>query len=368
MRIVIYQDYLRVGGTESQSIYLCKRFRERGHEVVLLTNRPGGSLLRLVEQYSLRHRVLQNRDLKLNWRCPGLIGVLREIHSDVIILMGRNANCQGWRICKALPHIGVLATFRTGRQVPWMYRRTLERAPLVICNSEYALSRLRTLGIRNPAIEVHPNACLAAESIAASRNADGSNIDLPFALPKDHHHLLYVAAFVKGKNHAGLVRMMKHIVREKPQVTLLLVGEGPLRPHVEALVEKEGLSVNIRFTGYRRDVENFYSIADIAVSPSLEESMPNFLVEAQYAGLPVIAYDEAGVKECFDPGESGLLIKRRDEKAFVAAVLKLIDNTPLLAEMEEKAKAFAFPRFDPDLRFEALFQSVLKLAKKNPSV
>ena len=368
MRIVIYQDYLRVGGTESQSLYLSKRFRERGHEVVLLTNRPGGSLLHLVGQYGLSHRTLQLRDSRLNWYCPGLITVLSEIHPDVIILMGRNANCQGWRICEALPEVKVVATFRTGRRVPWMYRRTLKWAPLVICNSNYALSRLRSLGIHNPAIEVHPNACLTAESITATRDSDGFHVDLPFPLTKDHQHLLYVAAFVKGKNHAGLVRMMKSIVREKPHVTLLLVGEGPLRSHVETLVEKQGLHANIRFTGYRKDVENFYSIADIAVSPSLEESMPNFLVEAQYAGLPVVAYDEAGVRECFIPEESGFLVGRGDEQAFVAAVLKLIDNTPLLAEMEEKAKAFAIANFDPDVRFEALFQSVLKLAIRSSSV
>ena len=362
MRIVIYQDYLRAGGTESQSIYLCRRFQEAGHEAVLLTNRPGGSLAHLIEQYDLAHRALQPWDWRLDWYCPALISTLSEIQPDVIMLMGRNANCQGWRIRKKLPSIGVVATFRTGRHIPWMYRRTLEQVPLILCNSDYAHSRMRKIGIHNPSVEVHPNACLRADQIRAAQGLDHADMGLPVAMTKDHRHLLYVAAFVKGKNHTGLIRMMKTILERKDDVTLLLVGEGPLRAEIEELIEAEQLEHRIRLTGYRRDVEAFYSIADVAISPSLEESMPNFLVEAQYAGLPVVAYDEAGVKECFVPDESGLLIKRGDEHAFVDAVLKLIDDPSLVAEMEAKARAFAMSQFDPDLRFEALFQSVLRLA------
>ena len=364
MRIVIYQDYLRVGGTESQSIYLCKRFQEAGHEAILLTNRPGGSLIHLIEQYDLAHRVLQPWDWRLDWLCPGLIVALSEIGPDVVILMGRNANCQGWRIREKLPGLGVVATFRTGRHIPWMYRRTLEKVSLILCNSEYSRDRMRKIGIRNPSVEVHPNACLRTEQIRAAQGLDHAAMGLPAVTTKDHRHLLYVAAFVKGKNHVGLVRMMKAIVARKADVTLLLVGEGPLREKIETLVKEEQLDHRIRLTGYRRDVEAFYSIADIAISPSLEESMPNFLVEAQYAGLPVVAYDEAGVKECFLPDESGLLIKRGDESAFVEAVLKLIDDPSLVEEMEAKARSFAMAQFDPDLRFEALFQLVLRLANR----
>jgi glycosyltransferase involved in cell wall biosynthesis len=362
VRIVIYQDFLRVGGTESQSLYLCRRFQEKGHVVTLLTNRPGGSLEELVEKNGLSHKVLQQQDRGLNWYCPGLRKTLVSLNPDIVLLMGRNANCQGYRIQKWNPAVQVIATFRTGRFVPWMYRRTLKSAPLVICNSEYARNRLRDIGIRNPAVEVHPNACLQANKIKETQKVWWSDLGLSFDLPQDHRCLLYVAAFVRGKNHDGLIRMMKRIADKTPKVTLLLVGEGPRKSRIETRVKSEGLGDYIQFAGYRSDVEKFYRIADLAVSSSVEESMPNFIVEAQYAGLPVVAFDEAGVKECFLPGESGFLIQKGDESAFISAVLGLLADESRLEKMADCSRSFAIRKFDPDVRFEAFHESVLRLA------
>lgn len=365
MRVVVYQDFLRVGGTESQSLYLCEQFRERGDDVTLLTNRPGGRLLFLVQEKGVKHKILQKLDFGLDWYAPALIRTLSKLKPELIILMGRNANGRGDRIRGKLPLIQTVSTFRTGRRIPFSYKRSLQSAELILCNSEAAAARLNDLGIECKGIEIHPNACLRAQVITASMLLPISQLKHEFGLSNHCKVLLYVAAFVKGKNHEALLRMMPLIVEKHTEVVLLLAGEGPQESKIREIVERENLEKYVRFMGYSNEVEKLYRVADLAVSPSLEESMPNGIVEAQYAGLPVIAYDEAGVKECLLPGKSGVLVERGNEPIFVSSVIKLLNNEQRLADMSECAREYAGSQFDPMVRFDELYQSVLRLAQKD---
>ncbi|MCD8481756.1 MAG: glycosyltransferase [Verrucomicrobia bacterium] len=105
---------------------------------------------------------------------------------------------------------------------------------------------------------------------------------------------------------------------------LILVGEGPRSGYCRRLSEQLGLTDCIQFVGWQSNLDNYYRSGNVAVSMSQEDALPNFLVEAQWCGMPVIAADCAGVRECFAPGISGFLIASEDCKAMAGHVLRFM--------------------------------------------
>ena len=96
------------------------------------------------------------------------------------------------------------------------------------------------------------------------------------------------------------------------------------------------------------------------------ESLPNFLVEAQWNGLPVIAWDVAGVRETFIPAESGVLVPENDREQFVAAIHLLATDSNTRTRMSEAAIAHAHREFEPErqnARYLELYASLLASAR-----
>ena len=140
MKILVVQDYLRSGGTERQSVLLANAFAAAGHATTLLTFRPGGPLGNTVAP-AVARRSLQPFDLGLDWFAPGLHAGVREVSPDIVLCMGRMANCYLHRIFPLRPLApklreqfklpldnALVATMRTGKPLPRWFRRSLQVA------------------------------------------------------------------------------------------------------------------------------------------------------------------------------------------------------------------------------------------------
>ncbi len=101
----------------------------------------------------------------------------------------------------------------------------------------------------------------------------------------------HVGRFNKVKNHAFILKIFKEIVELEPTATLLLVGDGILRPAMEQWVLHNQLSEHVRFLGVRSDIEDLMSAMNLFLMPSLYEGLPVTLVEAQASGLPCLISD-----------------------------------------------------------------------------
>lgn len=98
----------------------------------------------------------------------------------------------------------------------------------------------------------------------------------------------HVGRFKTEKNQAFLVDVFAQLHKRLPESMLLLVGDGELRPEVEAKVHRLGLEKSVRFLGIRKDVDALMLAMDLFVLPSLYEGLPVVGVEAQATGLPVL--------------------------------------------------------------------------------
>lgn len=96
----------------------------------------------------------------------------------------------------------------------------------------------------------------------------------------------HVGRFTDAKNHDFLLDIFERLHQQMPDSVLLLVGDGELRPQIEATIAQKHLESAVIMTGVQPDVWNYYQAMDVFLMPSLYEGLPVSLVEAQTAGLP----------------------------------------------------------------------------------
>lgn len=115
---------------------------------------------------------------------------------------------------------------------------------------------------------------------------DGNVIRRELGLPPEAFVIGHVGRFVELKNHSFIVKVAEELIKQEPTAVFLLIGDGELRPPIEAQVAKAGLAERFVFTGLRADVPRLLKGAmDVFLLPSLYEGLPIILLEAQAAGL-----------------------------------------------------------------------------------
>ena len=146
-----------------------------------------------------------------------------------------------------------------------------------------------------------------------------------------------VAALTEQKGHTYLIDSAKRFVREKRNVMMACVGEGPLRHKLERQVNATGLRDRIIFTGSRRDIREILDAADVFVLPSLYEGLSVSLMEAAAMGKPIVATAIGSNSELIRSGETGLLVNARAPSQLADAIQYCIDNPGHASEMGRKA-------------------------------
>jgi glycosyltransferase involved in cell wall biosynthesis len=108
-----------------------------------------------------------------------------------------------------------------------------------------------------------------------------------------------------------------------PDHDLLLVGAGPQADELRALAQRSGIADRVHFTGWRDDVPRILRASDLFVLPSRWEGMPNALLEAMAAGLPVVATDVEGVRELLGPAANEQVVAPADWPGLAHRLAKL---------------------------------------------
>jgi glycosyltransferase involved in cell wall biosynthesis len=343
MKILVVQDHLRSGGTERQSILLARAFTAAGHPTTLLTFRPSGALAG--ELAGVTHRALQSIDLGFDWFAPRLGHAVAAAAPEVVLCMGRMANCYAGFIQRRNPRVVVVGTMRTGKSLPFLFRRSLQRVRHVVANSHAAkqtiIDRLDlaagNITVIHNSLVFPASASLARDEAVRVAHGAGPNTTV----------LLCVAMFRPGKNQRELVEVAADL---SPDLDwqLWFAGDGRTRPACERAVWLRRLGPRVRFLGWQRDPSPLYLAADIAVHASRTESLSNFVIEAQAHGLPAVVFEAQGIGECFVPGDTGFVLPRGDHAGFRAAVERLARTVrPDRAARAERARAHAAATFDP---------------------
>jgi N-acetyl-alpha-D-glucosaminyl L-malate synthase BshA len=171
--------------------------------------------------------------------------------------------------------------------------------------------------------------------------------------------LMHVSNFRPVKRVPDVVRIFAEVRKHVPAV-LILVGDGPERPLVEAEVERLEVSDDVRFLGKVDAVADLLRAADLFLLPSASESFGLSALEAMACGVPVIASDVGGVPEVVVDGETGALRPLGDIDAMAKCALELLE--PERWQQTSAAAVNRAKRFDEaDIvpQYEALYRRVL---------
>jgi glycosyltransferase involved in cell wall biosynthesis len=162
-----------------------------------------------------------------------------------------------------------------------------------------------------------------------------------------------VARLVPVKGLQYLIDAAPEILRRCPDARFLLVGDGEMRPALEAQADALGLSDRIVFTGFREDIPALIAGMDVFVLPSINEGMGRVLVMAMVLGKPIVATRVGGVAELLGDGEAGLLVPPRDPAALAEATTTLLRDATRASALAEAGRRRA-SRYSVEAMLEAL--------------
>ena len=245
------------------------------------------------------------------------------------------------------------------RLLGFMERRILHRiVGAAIGNSQAVLRDLKAEGIRESKLHLVYNGMDArafadqmVDRATARRLLDISDDALVFSV---------VANLYPYKGHEDLLAALAALSKDWSDWSCLLVGKDvhDRLPELNRLCLGYGLSRNVKFLGPRRDIPVILSASDIHISASHQEGLPNNIIEAMCARLPVVATAVGGVPELVVDGQTGYLLPPQDAARMSAALLALARSPSLRKAFGEAGYARAVSHFNMDnnvVAFETIY-------------
>jgi glycosyltransferase involved in cell wall biosynthesis len=342
------------GGGETRHLAWAQALRAAGDEVTIITGRPLVAPMRYaLDQSVIVLRSPYMRDLVYRFQhTRGLGRALSQLlHAD------EEWFCRAaWRRIASAPH----------------------QPDIVHAHALYQAARLRRDGIATvinlPGL---PNARYFSDLAAADALvADGwAASHLPAILNRPVEHVrkgvdtnlfrpdgshmraelaaaercvaLVVSRLVPIKNVAFAVDAMALAARQQPDLTLVIVGDGPQRAALEARVAALRIGDRVMFAGRvpHEQLPGWYRSADLFVLPSEFDNSPNVVLEAMASGLPIVATDVGGIREYVRAGVNGELVPLDEAETFASAILRYALNPELARAVGCRNRDEAVARF-----------------------
>jgi glycosyltransferase involved in cell wall biosynthesis len=169
---------------------------------------------------------------------------------------------------------------------------------------------------------------------------------------------------VKTEGLTWVIRAGGELLRQGQRFWLVIAGDGKERKTLQKLAEAQ-LPGRVRFVGKipRSEMYRFYSAGDVFVFPGINESLGMVFLEAQSCGLPVVAFDNAGVPEAVQNGRTGLLVPICAMDPFVDAIRRLLTDQTLRRQMGAAASAYVREAHDLNKNYQRLEAVLEKIGK-----
>jgi glycosyltransferase involved in cell wall biosynthesis len=185
-----------------------------------------------------------------------------------------------------------------------------------------------------------------------------------FGLPEGVPVLVTIGRLSREKGHADLleaVALLRNTRAEFP-FRVAIVGEGPERGVLERRIAALGLFETVTLCGHQTDTAPFYAIASVVVLPSHSEGSPNVLLEAQAAGVPVVATSVGGIPEIAINGVTALLVPKGDSAALANAIATVLKDRQLAAKLGAAGRENVLSRFSPDIHMRCTLSVYMAVA------
>ena len=345
MKILLLNTLMEAGGAQKAMLQLARGLIDGGHAVTVVTMYDKvGIVPHYEKQYGLRivnlgmKRPGVRNPVRRAWTAARglwrLFQMMRRGQYDVLQTFSHYSNIIGPILGRAA---GIRVRVSSQRMSLQGYARWLLRADRVVANSSFvdrmvsvseSTSRfcVEVEGIRPEKLITIPNGIdLDAFQSARSKNPS-VHLRKQIGVDPDSIVIITVARLHPQKGHRYLLNAVPAVVAQAPKAVFVLVGDGQLRGEIEESVIKRGIDRYVRILGRRDDVPDLLHISDLFVLPSLWEGMPNAVLEAMAAGLPVVATRVDGTPEVVMHGVTGLLVPPGDAAGLADAIIRVLND------------------------------------------
>jgi glycosyltransferase involved in cell wall biosynthesis len=163
------------------------------------------------------------------------------------------------------------------------------------------------------------------------------------------------------------IEVARIVARNVPEAHFLLVGDGQLLAPAQARVHDVGLADRVHFAGARvDDLLACYQAMDVFLLASRAEGLPNVVIEAQHAGLPVVAADVGGTVEAIAGADTGMVVAERSAGALADAVIAYLNDAPRRERIATTAPRLVEQRFSLEAHLRA-YEAVYGWADRPPA-
>jgi len=338
-------------GGERQTLYCMRAFRAVGHQAEVLCRAGGPLQARATEEGFVAHGVRN---------VPAQLGFLARAGRDYDIIHAQTANTITWAVLtKALHKRPVVFSRRTSFAVKpgdeWKTGAKWRRVDCFVAISEMAAAEPRRLGIEpviiRSAVEPHEIDRSSVERLRDELGLRGKKV------------LATSAALVSDKDPLTLIRAVGELARLRNDFVFVHFGAGGSHEaEAHAEVQRLGLQDIYLFAGFRKGVEDFYSVFDVFVMSSREEALGSSVLDAFLQRVPVVSTDAGGLKESLADGR-GVLCPTGDAHALAQGMARCLDDEAFRRQCTQRA--YDYVRAEHDVtemgrRYLAQFQRLLQ--------
>ena len=350
LRILHITHSLNVGGLERVVVDLAKGFKKRGHFVEICCLDGKEPMGEEAEKAGIKVFSL-NKKPGITWGLPFRIAeIMKEeqinlvhTHNEAGLLYGVPAALKAQVTNIVHTEHGKEPGYENKKALKLAEKFLLKKVKHVVAVSKDMKDKLVTSsGINNDTVSVIHNGIDAdnfyqPEHREAMRNALG--------IEHDDFVIGNIARMVPLKNHRFLITVFKELLKDLPNLKLVLVGDGLLSEELKTYSRDIGLSDSLLFLGERHDIAQLFSVFDLFVLPSLTEGTSMTIIEAMASGTPVVASKVGGNPEIIENGQKGLLIPLDNILTWANAIKFIIENDIKRKEISKFAKNMVKERF-----------------------
>ena len=364
MRLTLVIPSLQCGGAERVMCCLANAWAEQGRDVTLLTlNRegpPAFSLHSSVKQYRLglpaEPANLALTTFRQFTRIRRLRRAFRELKPDVIVSFLVHANVLALLAARGLKFPIIVSEradpklYKIGPVWEALRRLTYRWADMLVCQTQSSLEWFQERYQVNGCVIPNPVALLSGgeHHVSSRRNTDGNTVIAMGRLSHEKGFDLLMNAFAR-------------IADRRPEWSLKIIGDGPLRSQLVEQCRQLNLASRVAFLGAVADPFPLLRSADLFVLPSRFEGFPNALCEAMAVGVPAISFDcLSGPAEIIRNGIDGVLVPPQDIDVLASALDGLMGDSARRKQLAMQAPAvltrFSLPKIL--LMWEDVFEKV----------
>jgi glycosyltransferase involved in cell wall biosynthesis len=275
----------------------------------------------------------------------------RRLRIDVINSHTTSAHIFGMLLARAYGYRNVATCHEMHLQPHWWLHDRV-----IVASERVARFQRRWNRVPASRIDVVPN--FVAETRMGS-TASAEEVRAGLGVSPGAFLVTVVGEVSWRKSQHRLVRVLPRLLAAGVDVHLLLAGpvRADYRPRIEREILRQGLAGRVTLAGRRSDVEAILTASDCSCLPSRSEVMPLGILESLACGVPVVATDVGGVRECVRHGIDGFVVPVNRDRPLAAAILALALDPHLRRRMADAARIAARTRFSTEACLPAILAS-----------